>query len=445
MNAITIEVLVILLLLAANGTLAMTEIAVVSARKARLRRLAESGDARARAALAMAEAPNQFLATVQVGITLVGVLAGAFGGATVAEQIALRLQGVPVLAPYGEAIGIGVVVLSITFLSLVFGELVPKRIGLNNPERVALIMARPMRLLAATTRPLVSLLSGATELVIRLIRLKKPPEPPVTEDEVRGMVEEGVQAGVFDHREPEMVEGVLALDRLAVRDIMTPRSNIIWIRPSDPHEIIWHKIVVSGHSHYPVYDTSRDHAIGIVALKSMYAHLAAGIPVNVRDLMVPPLLVDSGTTAAALLDTFKNAHQHLALVTGEQNRILGIVSLIDVMEAIVGEFPSPVQRLKPQARPRKDGSWLVDGSLPVEDMTALLPRLDFRPADQRDFATLGEFAALQLGHPPREGELFDTHGIRFEIIDTDGMKVDKLLLTPLDSGSVLLHPPRPPA
>ncbi len=207
MSTIIIESLIILVLLAANGVFAMTEIAVVSARKARLRRLAETGDEKAKAALIIAESPNRFLATVQVGITLVGVLAGAFGGATIAEEIAIKLHTIPLLLPYSEAIGIGIVVLGISFFSLILGELVPKRIGLNNPERIARFMAAPMNGLARLGGPLVRLLTASTELVLRIIRLKKPQEPPVTEEEVKVLIQEGVQAGVFDRREPDMVEG----------------------------------------------------------------------------------------------------------------------------------------------------------------------------------------------------------------------------------------------
>ena len=440
MNAILLETGVILLLLAANGVFAMTEIAVVSARKVRLRRLAETGDMKAKAALELAESPNRFLATVQVGITLVGVLAGAFGGATIAEEIAKRLQTFSLLAPYGEAIGIGTVVLAITFFSLILGELVPKRIGLNNPERIARLMAAPMNRLAWLASPLVRLLSASTELILRLIRLKKPQDPPETEEEVKVLIQEGVQAGVFDHREPEMVEGVLALDRLPVRDIMTPRAKIIWINQADPHEAIWHKIVVSEHSHYPVYDGSRDKVTGLLSLKAIYANLAAGIRVNVRDLLVPPMFVASSQTAASLLETFKRSGQHLALVTDEAGRIIGLVTPLDVMEAIVGEFPSPAERLKPEAKQRPEGSWLVDGVLPLETLEPVLARVRFPSAERRDYATIGEFAAARLGHTPREGETFDDQGCRFEILDMDGPRVDKLLITPLDSGSPLLKP-----
>lgn len=445
MNMITVEVLIILLLLAANGVFAMTEIAVVSARKARLRRLAEQGDARARAALELAESPNRFLATVQVGITLVGVLAGAFGGATIADKIGAALQTVPFVAAYGKAVGIGVVVLGITFGSLILGELVPKRIGLNNPERIARLMAGPMNRLAWLASPLVRVLSASTELVLRLIRLKKPADPPVTEEEVKVLIQEGVRAGVFDRREPEMVEGVLALDRLPARDIMTPRAKIIWINKADAHDAIWHKIVVSGHSHFPVYEHSRDEVAGVVSVKAIYANLAAGIPVNVGDLLVPPLFVRGSQSVAGLLETFKRTGRHVALVTDETGRITGLVTLIDVMEAIVGEFPSPVERLKPEARRRPDGSWLVDGFIPLEKLAPHIPALHFPPAEQRDYVTLGESVIAHLGRPPREGEQFDEQGFRFEALDMDDARVDKILITPLDSGSPLLHPAARPS
>ena len=438
MKAITTEILIILLLLMANGVFAMTEIAVVSARKARLRQLAGAGDVKARAALELAESPNRFLATVQIGITLVGVLAGAFGGATIADEIARALNDFPRLAPYGDSIGIGVVVLGITFCSLILGELVPKRIGLNSPERIARAMARPMNTIAWLASPLVRLLSASTELVLRMIRLKKPLDAPVTEEEVKVMIQEGVQAGVFDRHEPEMVEGVLALDRLPVRDIMTPRAKIIWINRADSHEAIWHKIVVSGHSHFPVYEKTRDEVAGVVSLKDIYANLAAGIVVNVADLLVPAVFVSGRQNTAGLLELFKRTGRHVALVTDDAGCIIGLVTLIDVMEAIVGEFPLPAERLKPEARKRADGSWLVDGPMSLESLVQKLPALEFPSAEKRDYATLGEFMTARLGPAFKEGETFDEQGFRFEALDLDGPRVDKVLIAPLDSGSPLL-------
>ena len=440
MSPIVTEILIIVLLLVANGVFAMTEIAVVSSRKARLRQLAATGDVRARAALELAASPNRFLATVQVGITLVGVLAGAFGGATIAEEIAAAFKDFPSLAAYGEAIGIGVVVLGITFFSLILGELVPKRIGLNSPERIARLMAGPMNRLAWVASPLVRLLSGSTELVLRCIRLKKPTDPPVTEEEVKVLIQEGVQAGVFDRREPEMVEGVLALDRLPVRDIMTPRAKIIWINQSDSHEAIWHKIVVSGHTHFPVYEKTRDHVLGVLSLKAVYANLAAGIPVRVADLLISPTFVTGQQPVAGLLEHFKRTNSHIAFVTDDSGCVMGLVTVIDVMEAIVGEFPAPAERLKPEVRKRPDGSCLADGPLALEELAAVLPALHFPPAEKRDYATLAEFVIARLNHPPREGEIFDEQGCRFEVLDMDGDRVDKVLITPVNSGSPLLVP-----
>lgn len=441
MKDIAIEVLLILLLLATNGVFAMTEIAVVSARKTRLRRLAEAGDSKARAALALATSPNRFLATVQIGITLVGVLAGAFGGATIAEQIGELLQEVPLLAPYGEAIGLGTVVLAITFCSLIFGELVPKRIGLNNPERTARLMAGPMNGLSRLASPLVRLLGATTDLVLRLIRLGKPADAAVSDEDVKDLIREGVRAGVFDRREPAMVEGVLALDQLPVSAIMTPRAQMIWLNKHSPHEAVWHKIVVSGHASYPVYEQAREQVVGVVSLKAIYANLAAGLPVQIGDLMVPPLFIDGARTVATALDLFKRTGHHLALVTDNTGQVSGLVTVLDVMEAIVGEFPDPSARLKPQARKRPDGSWLVDGHVPLETLEPLLNGLRFSPEDRRDRPTLAEYAAHRLGREAQEGETFTEQGFHFELLDLDGPRVDKMLIAPLGSGSPLLPSP----
>jgi putative hemolysin len=252
MGHVALELLVILFLLMANGVFAMTKLAVVSARKPRLKRLADGGDARARVALELAESPNRFLSTVQVGITLVGVLAGAFGGATLAEEIALALQRFSRLAPYAEPIGVGVVVLLITYGSLVVGELVPRRIALTTPEGIARVMAGPVNRLARLAAPAVALLGRSTDLVLRLLHLRDRQEQRVTEEELKGLLEERVRAGVFHQPEPRMVAGALELDRLSVRELMTPRAKVIWINVGDSHEAIWHKIVVSGHTVFPV-------------------------------------------------------------------------------------------------------------------------------------------------------------------------------------------------
>jgi putative hemolysin len=429
MAAIAWELGVIVLLLLANGVFAMAELAVVSARKVRLKQLADGGSRRAKVALSLAEGPDRFLATVQIGITLVGIVAGVFGGATLAGKLTELLREVPTIADYAEPISFTVVVLIITYFSLVLGELLPKRLALSNPEGVAMFVARPMHLLATFARPVVTLLSGSTDLLLRLVGIKPSAPTKISEDEVKLLMREGLRAGVFLPMESVMVGSVLALDRLAVRDLMTPRGKIIWINVAESHDSIWHKIVVSGHSIFPVYETDRDHVVGVIALKSIYANLAAGVPVNVRDLMTPPFLVPAAQKAHLLLETFKQTGRHYALATDEAGRVAGVVTLHDLLEAVLGDFPSPEERSRPTAKRRDDGSWLVDGSLPVAEFRQLVREFPL----EGTAATFGEYVAHQLGQAPTEGGIFVAHGFDVEVIDMDGSRVDKVLLIPRKS------------
>ncbi|MBK9140011.1 MAG: HlyC/CorC family transporter [Verrucomicrobia bacterium] len=432
MNSVLLEAGFILLLLVGNGVFAMTELAVVSARKSRLKGMAAAGDQRAAAALALAESPNRFLSTVQVGITMVGILAGAFGGATLAAHIGNGLAAVGLPGAYAQAAGVAVVVVVITFCSLIVGELVPKRVALANPEGIARVMAGPMARLAALAWPLVKVLSVTTELVLRLLGLRERKESPVTEEEVRALIREGREAGVFHQTEARMVEGVLALDRLPVREIMTPRAKIIWINVHEAHETIWHKVVVSGHTTFPVYQGDRDNVVGMISVKAIYANLAAGLPVTVKDLMTKPLIVPSSLAAISLLETFKRSGQFHALVSDEFGGIVGLVSLHDVMEAVIGDFPSQDMRLKPMAKRREDGSWLVDAMIEIEDFQAQMPQFVLPPPEARSYHTFGGYVFEQLGRVPAEGDAFEAQGYRIEIIDMDRNRVDKVLLIPLD-------------
>lgn len=443
MTAIAFELAIILLLLLANGVFSMTEIAVVSARKARLRRLAEGGDTRARRALELAESPNRFLATVQIGITLVGVLAAAFSGATLSAKLAEPLRQVAWLAPYAEKVSLGAVVVMLTYFTLVIGELLPKRLGLGNPEGIARALAGPMSQLAALASPLVGLLSASTDGLLKLFRLKPAQEAGVTEEEVKVMVREGTRAGVFLPHEPAMVEGVLALDRVPARDLMTPRAKIIWINVHDPHDAIWHKIVVSGHTTFPVYEGNRDHVVGVVTVKAIYANLAAGVPVNVKDLMTPALVVPASLSASSLLEKFKQTGKHVALVTDEFGGITGLVSLHDIMEAVIGELPSQDERARPRAARREDGSWLVDGMLDADEFERRIPDFKLPPAAERDYQTFAGFIVKHLGHVPHEGETFRLHGFDVEVIDMDNHRVDKVLLMPLKPGGPSATPDKP--
>jgi putative hemolysin len=422
------EIGIILALLVANGIFAMAEIAVVSAKKSKLKLLAEKGDARARRALALAESPNRFLATVQVGITLVGILAGAYGGAALSENFAVYLRQVSFLAPYANPIAFGLVVASITYLSLILGELVPKRIGLRNPERIAGLLAAPMSAVSAVTRPLVSFLSLSTEGILKILGLKEIPEAPVSEEELKLMAREGLRVGVLHRAESEMVESVLTLDKVRVRDLMTPRSKIIWIQEDETHDRIWHKVVVSGHTRFPVYSTTRDRVIGMVSVKEIYANLAAGVPVRVKDLIVEPLVVPSSQNALALLESFKRTGRHMAVVVDEFGTVTGLVTLHDLMESIVGEFTTQDKRLRPEARKREDGSWLVDAMLPIDEFESQVLDFPLDAAETREYETFGGFLVNRLGHVPEEGESFDCGPYTVEIIDMDAHRIDKVLL-----------------
>jgi putative hemolysin len=428
MNSILFELSVIFVLLLANGVFSMAEIAIVSARKAKLRSLADGGDASARLALELAESPNTFLATVQIGITLVGVVAAAFSGASLAAPLADALREFSWLAPYADKAAFVLVVLVLTYFTLVIGELVPKRVGLGNPEGVARVLAGPMHRLSRLGAPLVSLLGASTDALLKIFRVKPAPEVKVTEDEVRLLVKEGMRAGVFHPQEPAMIESVMGFDRLPVRELMTPRSKIIWINVTDSHDTVWHRIVVSAHSTFPVYEGRRDNVLGLVTVKSIYANLAANVPVNVRDLLTPALVVPESLSATALLEKFKATGKHVALATDEFGGIAGIVSLHDVMEAIVGDLPSPSDRLKPKAVRRADGSWLVDGMLETAEFERAVVDFPLHTDPERDYQTFAGFVVKHLGHVPAEGESFDHHGYRVEVIDLDGHRVDKVVL-----------------
>jgi putative hemolysin len=424
------EIFIIFLLLLANGLFAMAEIAVVSSRKGRLKKLADEGSAKAKAALALALEPTRFLSTVQIGITLVGILAGAYGGATYADKVAAMVARLPALEPYSHAIGLFLVVGAITYFTLVFGELVPKRAALNNPERKAMLVAGPMNTVSRLASPFVWLLTFSTNLVLKVLGLNREPEVPPSEEEVSHLIEQGTTAGVFHKSERAMVEGVLRLDERPVTDIMTRRNRVVWLNIADPDEVNWRKIVASGHSHFPVYEGTRDNVLGLVAVKALWANAAIGLESRLRNHLTPPLFVPETINAVQLLETFKKSGKHLALVTDEFGGIQGLVSLIDVMEAIVGDLPEPGDRRGPDAVQREDGSWLVDGAMAVADLQRRFILGPLPRENEEAYATLGGFVLDRLGHIPRPGEAFAWGGWRFEVMDMDRNRVDKVLVAP---------------
>ncbi len=423
------EILIIFLLLLANGVFAMAEIAVVSSRRARLEVLARDGSASAKAALALAVEPTRFLSTVQIGITLVGILAGAFGGATLSEKLAAFIAQNPALAPYSSALAILIVVGAITYFSLIIGELVPKRIALGNPERRAMLLAPAMTGLSRLASPFVWFLTASTNLILKLLGLGKDVHAPPSEEEISHLIEQGTTAGVFHRAERAMVEGVLRLDERPVSEIMTRRPHVVWLNVNDPDDVNWRRIVASGHSHFPVYENMRDNVIGMVSVKSLWANAAAGVPNHLRNHLTKPLFVPSTVNALQILESFKKNGRHIALVTDEFGGIQGLVTLIDVMEAIVGDLPEPGDRRAPDATQRDDGSWLIDGTMTVSEFRRRFELPPLPGEEDEDFETVGGFMLDRLGHIPVAGEHFSWHGWRFEVVDMDRHRVDKILLS----------------
>jgi putative hemolysin len=425
------EVLIVLLLLVANGVFAMSEIAVVSSRKSRLQQRADDGDHAAGRALHLAEHPERFLATVQVGITLVGTLAGAFGGAAIAEPLAAYLAQYPAIAEYAKPVSLGIVVLGITYLSLIVGELVPKQIGLNHPERIAALVAGPMDVVSRVARPLVWLLTTSTRLVLRLLRIRKPEETPVTEAEIAVLLEQGTQAGVFEEEEQELVERVFWLGDQRVVSLMTPRHRIVWLDVDA--SVQEHRAAMVEHrfSRYLVCQGALDQVLGMVEVKDLWAAELQGQRVDdLRPLLRQPLFIPESTRALHVLEKFRETRVHLALVVNEYGGTEGIVTLNDVLEEISGEMgrghatiPTPVVR-------RDDGSLLVDGAVSMEEFREILD-LEDRRHEPREYRTVGGFVFTTLGHVPRPGEHFDANGYRVEVVDMDGNRIDKVLVAPI--------------
>jgi magnesium and cobalt exporter, CNNM family len=430
MSAIVIESLLIILLLLINGVLAMAEMAIVSARKVRLQQRAEKGDAGARVALELANAPSRFLSTVQIGITLVGIFAGAFGGATIAAKLDARLEQIPGLAPYSEAIALGAVVAAVTYLSLIIGELVPKRLALNNPEGIAAKIARPMRRLSVIASPVVRLLGISTESVLRLLGARKNTEPPVTEEEIKLMIKQGAEAGVFDEAEQDMVTNIFRLSDRRAGALMTPRYEIVWIDIKDSPAEIERRFNEHRHSRFPVCDGSIDHVLGIVRAKDLLACCLAGEAIDLQAALRMPLFVPENMPALKALEMFKQTGTHLAIVLDEHGGMQGLVTHHDLMEAIVGDIPSAGLPTESPAVRREDGSWLLDGALPVDKFQQILGLKQMPDDEHGDYQTLAGFVLQQIGRIPVAGEQFEWRGLRFEVVDMDRRRIDKMLVQP---------------
>jgi putative hemolysin len=432
MARVALEIIFILILILANGVLALAEIAIISARKARLLQRSEDGDQKSQIALDLSNDPADFLSTVQIGITLIGVLAGAFGGATIAEQISNWLSQIPILASYSGVIGVVTVVILITYFTLVLGELVPKRLALSNPERVAVSVAAPMQRLSRLASPLVALLSASSDLALRLLGVRPSMEPPVTEEEIKVMIDLGTAAGVFAEVEQDMVEAVFRLGDRRVGTIMTPRTEIIWLDLNGSIEEIQMKLLGSSYSRFPVAKGSLDQVAGLVLAKDILAGCMMGKPLNIESVLQQPQFIPETMPALKVLELFRESRVHIALVIDEFGGLQGLVTLFDILESIVGDIPDVGEAVEPEVVQRDDGSWLVDGRLPVDEFKALFNLNDLPDEERGYYQTIGGFVMSQLGRVPESSDYFDWSMLRFEVVDMDGMRVDKILITTID-------------
>lgn len=428
------EIALVLLLFLVNGLFAMTEIAIVSSRRAVLQSRADAGSKGAARALKLADEPNRFLSTVQIGITLVGVFSGASVGASLSAKLEAVIEPLAVVGPFAGAIAFVVVIGSLTYGSLVIGELAPKRLAMQFPEGIASAMSGPMSWLSAIAAPFVSLLSWSTSALLRLCGVKDSGEEKLSRDEFTVLIREGMVAGGIQRTESRMMEGVLGFDKLVVYDIMIPRPKMVWIERDEPHAVAWPRIVKSHQSFFPIYQGQRDNLVGVVSVKDCYAQLAAGVEIRFQNIMQPPLLVPELQKASTLLEEFRRTGNHAGFVVDEFGGVTGMVTLIDLMEAIVGDVPSKEERLTMPVRQRKDGSWLIDGLYEIEKLKDVVPGFDLPEGAGDEYQTLAGWFAHILERVPAEGDQIEESGWRFEIMDMDGSRVDKVLAVPLPSG-----------
>ncbi|MBI5557085.1 MAG: HlyC/CorC family transporter [Deltaproteobacteria bacterium] len=428
MKQTLIEISLIIFLIIVNGVFALAEIALVSARKARLQQWAAEGDTKAGIALELADAPNNFLSTIQIGITFIGILAGAFGGATLAELLTPRIAAFPLLAPHSEGIAFTIVVVGITYLSLIIGELAPKRLALNNPEKVARLVAPSIKQLSRLAHPLVILLSGSTSLLLRVFRVKPSSEPGITEEEIKLLINSGTQAGIFQEFEQDTIERVFRLADRRVAVLMTPRANVIWLDLNESEEEIKRKIALHKFSFFPVAQNALDDIVGVIRAKELLSLTMEGKAFNLREISRKPLFVWESTPAVKVLELFKKSGMHIALVVDEYGAIHGLVTFGDILRSVFEEIEDGAEGEK-EIVEREDGSLLISGSLPLDEFMDYLEAGKLSVEERTEMHTVGGFVMEKIGAVPAEGQHFEWKGLRFEVVDMDGRRVDKILMS----------------
>ena len=420
------EILILLGLIVLNGLFAMSEIALVTARRARLQKLKDDGDKSAALALALGEDPNRFLSTIQIGITSIGILNGIVGEAALAAPFADWLETLGARQPWSDYAATALVVVVVTYVSIVVGELVPKRLGQFSPEGIARVVARPMTFLSLASKPFVWLLSRSTELLLRVMGANRDAGPSVTEEEIHAMLAEGSQSGVIEHSEHAMVRNVFRLDDRQISSLMVPRPDIVWLDLTDPLEDNLATVANTVHSRFPVCDGELNNVRGIIHTKQLLARSLTGKSFDLTQDLQTALFVPETLTGMELLENFRTSNAHLALVVDEFGEIQGLITLQDLLEAITGEFGSPDEDTS-WAVQREDGSWLLDGLIPIPE---LKDRLELRtvPDEERArYQALSGMLMLLLGRMPQTGDTVVWENWRLEVVDMDGKRIDKVL------------------
>ncbi len=433
-SRIYFQVLIILVLILFNGVFALSEIALVAARKNRLKQQADDGDNSAKKVLTLQETPNNFLATVQIGITTIGILSGALGSATLSNSLGLLFSKWGVNPSLAQQLSLIVVVVIITYFSLILGELVPKRIAMNNPEKLAQLVSGPMTILSKISAPLVKFLSWSTNVGLKILGVEESDSPEISEDEVRSMLLAGKELGVFEQSEHEMVEGVFRLGDRRLDMVVTPRTELDWLDLQDPLEI-WDQVIFTTHyNKLPVVDGDLDHVVGVVSTRDLLVRRLQKRDFQLRDFIQPTIFLPESMPALDALNAIKKSSSKMAMVIDEYGGLLGIVTLYDMIEAVIGDI-SNADGEDLSAIVRSDGSWLVDGLMPIDELKNLLSVDDLSGEKEFGFQTLGGYIMAQMGDIPQTGAVVEVDGVRFEVVDMDGRRVDRVLIYRSDSQS----------
>lgn len=422
------EIVIIFLLILLNGVFSMSEIALISARKNRLETAAKKGNTSAKTALDLANSPNRFLSTVQIGITLIGILTGIYSGDKITNDVQAFFASYQLTAPYSNSIGTGVVVVLLTFFSLVLGELLPKRIGLNYPETIAKSVAVPMKMISVATAPFIWLLTNSTDFILKILNIKPTADGKVTEEEIKAIIKEGTEGGEVQEIEQDIVERVFHIGDRKVNSLMTHRKSVVYLSLEDDVKALKSQVLEELHSIYPVCEDNLDNIIGVVFLKDLFANFEKGGSFDLRAIAKEPVYFIEHTSAYKALEIFKKTKVHYAFVTDEYGVLQGIITLNDILEALVGDAAEFYEE-EFQLIAREDGSWLVDGHYSLHDFLTYFDMDDL--INDYEVTTVSGLVMAELGSIPKVGEKLIWNKMELEVIDMDGVKIDKVLVRSL--------------